>query len=98
VLGEIGSHMTLIGLTPKQPAMTIDEFAASGVPERLALLVGGEGSGLSAAAAAYVHRRIRIPINPRVDSLNLSVATGIALSRFGHSTSIEDTSAIKVLR
>jgi tRNA G18 (ribose-2'-O)-methylase SpoU len=98
VLSEIGSHMTLIGLTPKEPAMTIDEFAASGVPDRLALLVGSEGSGVSDAAGAYVHHRVRILISPRVDSLNLSVATGIALSRLRHSTAFDDTSAKKVLR
>jgi tRNA G18 (ribose-2'-O)-methylase SpoU len=98
VLSEIGSHTTLIGLTPNKPAVTIDEFAASGIPDRLALLVGSENSGLSDAADSYLHYRVRIPISPRVDSLNLSVATGIALSRLGHSTAFDDTSAKKVRR
>jgi tRNA G18 (ribose-2'-O)-methylase SpoU len=98
VLSEIGSHTTLIGLTPNKPAVTLDAFAAAGIPDRLALLVGSEGSGFSDAADSYLHHRVRIPISSRVDSLNLSVATGIALSRLGHSTAFDDTSAKKVRR
>ena len=49
--------------------------------DRLALLVGAEGSGLSDEASSWADHHVRIPIRPEADSLNLAVATGIALSR-----------------
>jgi tRNA G18 (ribose-2'-O)-methylase SpoU len=72
---------TLVALTPRRPSQTLDQFVAAGRPARLALLVGTEGAGLSAEAEAFAERRLRIPIGDGVDSLNLSVATGIALAR-----------------
>jgi tRNA G18 (ribose-2'-O)-methylase SpoU len=45
-----------------------------------ALLFGTEGTGLSEAALAASDRRVRIPMEVGVDSLNVSVAAGIALS------------------
>ena len=45
----------------------------------LALVVGAEGPGLGAEAIAAADVRARIPLDPAVDSLNVSVATGIAL-------------------
>ena len=47
----------------------------------LALLVGSEGLGLSDGAIALADHRVCIPIRDAVDSLNLSVAVGIALHR-----------------
>ena len=75
---------TVVALTPRRPAQTLDQFAA-GRPARLALLVGTEGAGLSEQAAAFADARVRIPIGEGVDSLNLSVATGIALARLSGS-------------
>ena len=46
---------------------------------RLALIVGTEGAGLSAAAESAADHRVRIPISSEVDSLNLASAVGIAL-------------------
>jgi tRNA G18 (ribose-2'-O)-methylase SpoU len=46
-----------------------------------ALLVGSEGDGLSAAALAAADVAVRIPIEPRVDSLNVATAAAIALHR-----------------
>jgi tRNA G18 (ribose-2'-O)-methylase SpoU len=48
-------------------------------PPRVALLVGHEGDGLTAAALAHAARRVRIPMAPGVDSLNAATAAGIAL-------------------
>jgi tRNA G18 (ribose-2'-O)-methylase SpoU len=48
-------------------------------PARLALLVGSEGDGLTAAALAGADRRVTIPMAPGVDSLNVAVASAIAL-------------------
>jgi tRNA G18 (ribose-2'-O)-methylase SpoU len=72
---------TLVALTPAGSARDLDEFAASQRPARLALVLGSEGTGLSAAASAIVDHHVRIHINPDVDSLNVAVAAGIALYR-----------------
>ena len=76
---------TVVALTPREPSEPLDLFAARPRPPRLALLIGGEGEGLSTAFASAADYRVRIPISNRVDSLNLAVATGIALARLGSS-------------
>jgi TrmH family RNA methyltransferase len=48
-------------------------------PQRLALVVGNEGSGVSEAARERAERLVAIPIVSNVDSLNVAVATGILL-------------------
>jgi tRNA G18 (ribose-2'-O)-methylase SpoU len=81
-LGDVrATGFTIVALTPRRPSLTLDEFIASGPPSQLALLVGTEGAGLSAAAEALADLHVRIPIRDAVDSLNLAVATGIALAR-----------------
>ena len=73
---------TLVALTPRVGAIPIDEFLSSGKPSRLAFLVGTEGAGLSDLAEQAADARVKIPIRDAVDSLNLAVATGIALARW----------------
>jgi tRNA G18 (ribose-2'-O)-methylase SpoU len=69
-------------LTPRSPAIDLDAFVAKGsLPERLAVVVGAEGRGLSEAIEAAADVRLRIRISDRVDSLNAAVAAGIALQR-----------------
>src|SRR3954469_5561536 len=72
---------TLVGMTPGAWARDLEEFASSRHPSRLALLLGSEGQGLSEAASTVVDHHVRIAVSPRVDSLNLAVAAGIALYR-----------------
>jgi tRNA G18 (ribose-2'-O)-methylase SpoU len=73
---------TIVALTPAADATPLDEYAgARGPLERIALLAGSEAGGLSAGALAAADRRVRIPMSPGVDSLNLSTAVGIALDR-----------------
>ena len=67
-------------LTPAADATPLEAAVADGVPARLALLVGAEGPGLTDATLALASRRIRIPIAPEADSLNVTVAAGIALA------------------
>jgi tRNA G18 (ribose-2'-O)-methylase SpoU len=70
----------IVALTPAVCAVDLAAF----VPEagqRLAVLVGSEGPGLSAPAQAIADVRVRIPIHPEVDSLNLGTAIGVALYR-----------------
>lgn len=75
-LSEAG--FTTIALTPDPNATPLAELPPCPRP---ALLLGAEGPGLSDAALAKAHRRVRIPMAPGVDSLNVVVAAGIALSR-----------------
>ena len=48
-------------------------------PTRLALVVGNEGSGLSAPVRAAAERIVSLRITTAVESLNVAVATGILL-------------------
>jgi TrmH family RNA methyltransferase len=57
-----------------------DLLAWRSVPERPVLVVGREGSGLSTEATAAADRRVGIPLADGVDSLNVAVATGIAVA------------------
>ncbi len=71
----------LVALTLSDGAIDIAEFAARARAGRFALLLGTEGGGLSAEAEQAADSRVRIPITSVVDSLNVSVASGIALHR-----------------
>jgi tRNA G18 (ribose-2'-O)-methylase SpoU len=68
-------------LTPAPGAVPISDVARrhSG---KMILLVGSEGDGLTAATMDAADVRVRIPISPSVDSLNVIVAAGIALHAF----------------
>jgi RNA methyltransferase, TrmH family len=46
---------------------------------RQALIVGNEGAGLTAAAAALADARVAVPIAGRAESLNVAVAAGVLL-------------------
>lgn len=48
-------------------------------PDRIALVVGNEGAGLSTEARARVEVLASLPIDSVVESLNVAVATGILL-------------------
>lgn len=51
---------------------------------RWALLLGAEGPGLSPAALAAAAVRLRIPMAPGVDSLNVATAAAVALAHLAH--------------
>jgi tRNA G18 (ribose-2'-O)-methylase SpoU len=69
---------TVLALTPAPDAVDLDSVAV-GAEERVAVLLGAEGPGLSAAAMAAADRRVRIPIRDGVDSLNVGHAAAVAL-------------------
>lgn len=74
---------TVLALTPGAGAVDIREFGGMrAMPERVALLFGAEGDGLSAGALAAADERVRIPIVAGVDSLNVAAAAAVALHRF----------------
>ena len=58
-------------------AIALDELAAR-ADTKLALLFGTEGHGLSGRAADFADVRVRIPMNPGVDSLNVAAASAVA--------------------
>ena len=71
------SGFELWALTPEPAAVDLDE-AVRVLPERLALVVGTEGSGLSEHALGLADRRVRIPMAHGIDSLNVAAATAVA--------------------
>ena len=70
---------TIVALTPREPSETLEAFSARPRPAKVALIVGTEGAGLTAEVESVADYRVRIPISGGVDSLNVAVATGIAL-------------------
>jgi len=65
---------TLAAVTPAPGAVALDTFNP---PERLALIVGTEGDGLSAAAIDHADVSVRIPMHRGVDSLNVAAAAAV---------------------
>lgn len=58
--------------------------------EPLALLIGSEGSGISAAVSALANVRTALPMRGRAESLNAAVAAGILM--YGIAESMDGTS------
>jgi tRNA G18 (ribose-2'-O)-methylase SpoU len=67
--------ITTFALTPSADATSIDIVDW---PDRVALLFGAEGPGLSDAWLDAADHRIRIPMRPGSDSLNVATAAAIA--------------------
>jgi tRNA G18 (ribose-2'-O)-methylase SpoU len=67
----------VVGLTLSPDAVSLDQLAAD-PPERLALVLGTEGDGLSSSASALADLRVRIPMGGGVDSLNVAAAAAVA--------------------
>jgi tRNA G18 (ribose-2'-O)-methylase SpoU len=68
------------------PAEGSDDVWRLDVPERLAILLGAEGPGLSRRAMGASTRRVRLPIRPDVDSLNVGAAAAVAFAIVGRDT------------
>ena len=67
---------TVVALTPHHQAVPLNDVPRHA---KLALVVGAEGDGLSEAALAAATFRVRIPMTPVVDSLNVTTAASIAM-------------------
>lgn len=78
--GLVRTGVRIVELSPREPAHTLRAWAASRGSEPIALLLGTEGAGVSEAASSHAEVRVRIPMAPGTDSLNLAVASGIALA------------------
>ncbi len=68
---------TVLALTPDVAAVPLDELPAS-ASDRVALVLGAEGPGLSEGALAAADLRVRIPMSAGVDSLNVAAAAAVA--------------------
>jgi tRNA G18 (ribose-2'-O)-methylase SpoU len=68
--------LTLVAAVLDPAATPLDRFPR---PERLALLLGAEGPGLSPAALAHADARVTIPMSAGADSLNVATAGAIFL-------------------
>ncbi len=65
----------LLALTPDPAAIPIGAVEPAG---KIALLIGGEGHGLSARWLTAADQAVRIPMSRGVDSLNVAAAAAIA--------------------
>ena len=76
ILHEHGFHITALALN--EQAMPLPDFAHSR-PDRVALVLGTEGDGLSEAAIGLADSVVKIPMRAEVDSLNVASASAVAL-------------------
>ncbi|AEW97640.1 MULTISPECIES: TrmH family RNA methyltransferase [Streptomycetaceae] len=72
-----GHGFRLLALTPDAKASPIDEVAPHRM-ERVALMVGAEGEGLTTRALVAADEWVRIPMAHGVDSLNVGAAAAVA--------------------
>jgi len=84
LLREAGFRV--LALTPDSRASSIDEIAVQD-GEKLALLLGAEGPGLSDSAVAVATSAVRIPMGNGVDSLNVAAAAAVACYAIARKTS-----------
>jgi tRNA G18 (ribose-2'-O)-methylase SpoU len=75
---------SLVATTPAEDAEELRSSAATR-PERMILLVGNEGAGLSEDSLARADARVRIPVDPASDSLNVAAATAVLLYELQNS-------------
>ena len=76
MLKEAGFHLAALALA--DDAVGLDILAQS-PPEKLALLLGAEGDGLSRDALSLADTVVTIPMFHGVDSLNVAAASAVAL-------------------
>jgi tRNA G18 (ribose-2'-O)-methylase SpoU len=68
---------TVAALELTEDAVDVDHLAARN-PDRLALVLGTEGAGMSAETLAAVDLAVKIPMRTGVDSLNVAAASAVA--------------------
>ena len=75
-LAASGFHIAALALEPG--AVSLREFAAS-APERVALVLGAEGDGLTPEAIAAADTIVKIPMAHGIDSLNVAATAAVAM-------------------
>ena len=76
LLRDAGFHIAALALS--DDAVELDTFAAS-APDKVAVLLGSEGDGLTSAAMENSDTIVTIPMMHGVDSLNVAAASAVAL-------------------
>jgi len=76
LLHEAGFHIAALALA--DDAVSLDAFETN-PPEKVAVLMGSEGDGLSRAALEHADTVVTIPMLHGVDSLNVASASAVAL-------------------
>jgi tRNA G18 (ribose-2'-O)-methylase SpoU len=72
------SGFRIYAMTPQREASALAEAMAAAVDERVAVLVGAEGPGLSRAALRLSDAWVRVPMSRGTDSLNVATAAALA--------------------
>ena len=68
----------LLAMTPHSQACALADAMAAAREDRVAVLVGAEGPGLTPAALRLSDVRVRIPMSRGTDSLNVATAAALA--------------------
>ena len=76
LLADAGFHIAALALT--SDAVSLRDFARN-VPEKLALVLGAEGEGLTPEAIAAADTVLKIPMRHGIDSLNVAAASAVAM-------------------
>ncbi|MFT4123538.1 MAG: RNA methyltransferase [Microbacteriaceae bacterium] len=76
LLAGAGFHIAALALA--ESAVPLRSFAAA-APERVALVLGAEGPGLTAEAIAAADSVVTIPMAHGIDSLNVAAAAAVAM-------------------
>ncbi|HEU4849855.1 MAG TPA: RNA methyltransferase [Terrimesophilobacter sp.] len=76
LLAASGFHVAALALA--DGAVSLRDFAAT-PPERVALVLGSEGDGLTPDALAAADTIVRIPMRHGIDSLNVAAAAAVAM-------------------
>lgn len=76
LLTASGFHLAALALNDR--AVSLRDFAAN-PPERLALVLGTEGDGLTPDALAAADTIVQIPMRHGIDSLNVAAAAAVAM-------------------
>ena len=80
ILGDLRrGGMAVVALTPTAGATPLGAVIDQ-LPDYVGVLVGAEGPGLSSDAMASADHRVRIPMTPGTDSVNVATAAAIALA------------------
>ena len=72
----------IIGLEEKSGLNIFDEK----FNDRTVLILGSEGKGINKSTSSLVDKKISIPMKGEIDSLNVSVACGISLTKLKESS------------
>ncbi len=79
ILRRAGLQLVVSSLSDAVP------YTKASYGERVALVVGNEGAGVSAELLQAADLRVNIPIVGQAESLNVAVATGIILAKLGQA-------------